>query len=55
MKHKIYSILLIQLEGITPGHCNKIIATYEPIEENRLHGVLGIDGKIVFGSITIVT
>ena len=33
---------------VTLEHCRQIIQTYEPVEESKKAGNLGIDGKISF-------
>ena len=33
------------MADVTEDLCCQIIQTYEPIEENRRAGILGIDGK----------
>ena len=33
------------MSNVTDEHCAQIIQTYEPVQQNRSLGILGIDGR----------
>ena len=42
------SVVLLQMNNVTPEYCLDIIQKFEVSEENKKQNVLGIEGK-VFG------